>query len=75
VHGSDRATRLAGRSEVSASKINAAIGRNSAGLERVTDQELKVQPLALEAQDWSQDLSEAVLVRIRTEMAKKGHPL
>jgi hypothetical protein len=38
VHGFDRATRLAGRSEVSG---YAAIGRNSAGLERVTDQELK----------------------------------
>jgi uncharacterized protein len=41
---------------------------------------LKEEPLALDqglkrAQDWSQDFSEAVLVRIRTEMAKKGHPL
>jgi hypothetical protein len=96
VHGSDRATRLAGRSEVSGSKINAAIGRNSAGLERVTDQELKElvafyksplgqkmlkeEPLALDqsmkkAQDWSTSFSEAVLTRIRSEMAKKGHPL
>ena len=41
---------------------------------------LKEEPLALDqgmkrAQDWSQDFSEAVLMRIRTEMAKKGHPL
>jgi uncharacterized protein len=41
---------------------------------------LKEEPLALDqglkrAQDWSQDFSEAVFVRIRTEMAKKGHPL
>jgi uncharacterized protein len=41
---------------------------------------LKEEPLALDqgmkrAQDWSQDFSEAVLVRIRSEMAKKGHPL
>jgi uncharacterized protein len=41
---------------------------------------LKEEPLALDqgmkrAQDWSQEFSEAVLTRIRTEMAKKGHPL
>jgi hypothetical protein len=41
---------------------------------------LKEEPLALDqsmkkAQDWSQDFSEAVLGRIRTEMSKKGHPL
>jgi hypothetical protein len=41
---------------------------------------LKEEPLALDqgmkrAQDWSQEFSEAVLMRIRTEMAKKGHPL
>jgi hypothetical protein len=41
---------------------------------------LKEEPLALEqgmkrAQDWGQDFSEAVLARIRSEMAKKGHPL
>jgi hypothetical protein len=41
---------------------------------------LKEEPLALDqsmkkAQDWSQDLSETVLGRIRSEMSKKGHPL
>ena len=41
---------------------------------------LKEEPLALDqgmkrAQDWSQEFSEAVLVRIRSEMTKKGHPL
>jgi uncharacterized protein len=41
---------------------------------------LKEEPLALDqsmkkAQDWSQNFSEAVLSRIRSEMAKKGHPL
>jgi uncharacterized protein len=41
---------------------------------------LKEEPLALDqsmkkAQDWSTNFSEAVLGRIRSEMAKKGHPL
>ena len=41
---------------------------------------LKEEPVALEqgmkrAQDWSQDFSDAVLSRIRSEMTKKGHPL
>jgi hypothetical protein len=41
---------------------------------------LKEEPLALDqsmkkATDWSQNFSEAVLGRIRSEMTKKGHPL
>jgi uncharacterized protein len=41
---------------------------------------LKEEPLALDqsmkkAQSWSSDFSDSVLARIRSEMAKKGHPL
>jgi hypothetical protein len=41
---------------------------------------LREEPVALEqsmkkAQDWSTDFSDAVLARIRSEMAKKGHKL
>jgi uncharacterized protein len=41
---------------------------------------LKEEPAALDqsmkrAQDWSSDFSDMVLARIRTEMAKRGHPL
>jgi uncharacterized protein len=41
---------------------------------------LKEEPAALDqsmkrAQDWSGDFSDAVLARIRAEMAKRGHPL
>ena len=41
---------------------------------------LKEEPVALDqsmkrAQDWSSDFSDVVLVRFRTEMTKRGHPL
>ena len=41
---------------------------------------LREEPAALDqsmkrAQDWSADFSDAVLARIRSEMAKRGHPL